>query len=218
MGEDASLRPSWPALWLLLGIAGATAGCAAQSDHLDDRDWTKEHGLQEGAYREVETLFTEADQDVDNIKHTLRGVRHDLTLAASAAPDTRCRCLDVAIGNPRDPRFHWASDPPTIDPDNLVITVRSAGTDCGGSQARRPSIQAVEATGDDVVVVIEELGFERPQALGAVILKPGRDGGLWLRAASKKLPYARSSGGRDACRVATDPQRHHRQIRAGRRF
>jgi hypothetical protein len=204
---------------VLVGLFGwgLLVGCSAQTDHLDDRDWTKEHGLQSGAYREAETLFTEAEADVDNIKHTLRGVRHDLTLAASGSPDARCRCLEVAIGNPRDPRFTWASDPPTIDPDNMVVVLRSAGTDCGDSH-RRPSIQAVEVSASDVVVVIEELGFERPQALGAVILKPGRDGGLWVRAANKKLPYARSSAGRDACRVPTDPARHHRQIRAGRRF
>lgn len=201
-------------------VAGLGLGCAAQTDHLDDRDWTKSHGVQTGAFREVETLFTEAEPaDVDSLKHTLRGVRHDLTVRADAKPDARCRCLDVAIGTPRDPRFGWASEPPTIDPDNLVIAVRPTdGGDCRAAKGGRPSIQAVEVSGEEIVVVIEALGVERPQALGAVILKPGREGSLWVRAASRTLPYARSSAGRDACRVPTDPNHHHRQIRAGRRF
>ena len=201
---------------IALGLVAA-AGCAAQSENYDDRDWTKEHGIQSGAWREVETLFNEGEGDVDRFKHTLRGVRHDLTLKEGAEPDARCSCLDVAIGTPGDPRFAWASKPPSIDPDNLVIAVKPQASCSGAAAGKRPSIQAVETPQDDVRVVIEELTVDRPQALGAVIKKPGLEGALWVRPAGKGMPQARGSKG-GACRVPTDPRLHHLQIRAGRRF
>jgi len=208
----------------VMGLVSALAtGCGAQSENFDDRDWTKEHGLQRGAYRDAETLFDAGETDVDRYRYILRGVRHDLTLQDEGKPDTRCSCLDVAVGRPQDKRFAWAEERPAVSPDHLVVSVRTDRSVCpGGNPERRPSIQAVDKVGQDVIVVIEELGFERPQALGAVVEKPGPDGHLWVRSRKSKrysLPYARRPGDkRDMCRIDTDRRLHHSHVRAGRRF
>jgi hypothetical protein len=211
-----------PAL-VACGLAALVSGCAAQTENFDDRDWTKEHGLQSGAWRNVETLFDASEGDVDRYNYILRGVRHDLTLRADAKADTRCSCLDVAVGRPGDKRFRWAEERPAVSPKHIVVSVRTEGSVCpGGNPERRPSIQAVDKVGQDVIVVIEELTYERPQALGAVVTKPGPDGHLWLRSRKSKkysLPYARRPDAkRDMCQIDTDRRLHHEQIRSGRRF
>jgi hypothetical protein len=213
--------------WFFRGLALTWAGavllaCGAQSENYDDQDWTKDHGLQSGAWREVETLFSAAESDADRYNQTLRGVRHDLTPRSGAEPTTRCTCLDVIIGKPSDPRFAWADTPPALSDKTMALAVRTEGSNCpNGPAKRRPSIQAVEERGGNVTVVIEELGYDRPQALGAVIPKPALEGALYVRAASSKhqrLPYAATVHGNNICRVVTDPNQHHQQIRSGRRF
>lgn len=205
---------------LALAVLGAlVAGCGAQSENYDDKDWTKEHGVQSAPWRDVETLFGEEENDADQFKFSLNGVRHDLTLKPGAKPETRCTCLDVGIGRPGDERFSWAGKRPKVSGKDMVIALRTVGSKCEGeSDKRRPSIQAVDSRGPDVTVVIEELPFERPQALGAVIVKPGHNGRLYVRAARKGLPYARTVSGTNICRIETDPSQHHQQVRAGRRF
>lgn len=209
------------ALW-----APALTGCGAQSENFDDRDWTKDHGIQSPgdgeAWREVETLFGADESDVDRFEHSLRGVRHDLTLKREGKPDTRCTCLDVAIGDPRDPRFHWAGARPQISGKNMVVAVRTEGSACKSvHEDRRPSIMAVDTKNGDVVVVIEELTYDRPQALGAIIKKPSLNGELYVRSQTyknKKLPYAVTHSGKSLCRVQTDDRLHREQIRSGRRY
>ena len=69
------------------------------------------------------------------------------------------------------------------------------------------------ASGDDVIVVVEELPFDRPQALGAVIRKPGPRGHVWVRSRRSrkyKLPYARSADRRNMCRVRTEVDERRR--------
>ena len=100
---------------VVAAFAGGALGCGAQSDNFDDRDWTKQHGLQGGqAWREVETLFGEGESDVDRFGTSLRGVRHDLTFKDDVTADTRCTCLEVAIGEPADSRFVWAGRRPPL--------------------------------------------------------------------------------------------------------
>lgn len=201
--------------WWLGVVALIASGCAAQSENLDDRDWTVDHGFEadDAKLRDVETLFGEAESDVDHFNATPRGVRHDLALGEGATPDTRCTCLDVVVGKPSDRRFAWAAERPTISPETLVVAVRTEGSECSGDKPRRPSIQAVDVQGEDVIIVVEELGGERPQALGAIVKKPGPDGHLWVRSRkvrNKALPYARSGDPqRDMCRIATKRGEHH---------
>jgi hypothetical protein len=205
-----------------MAASSALIGCSAQSQHYDDRDWTKDHGIQTGAWREVETLFDAAESDVDRYTATPRGVRHDLSMAANARPDTRCHCLDVAIGGPNEPQFSWAGRRPKIAQQHLVVAIKTQGSKCSlpDGTKRRPSIQAVDVSGHDVIIVVEELPFDRPQALGAVVQKPYPDGNLYVRPAKYKnrvLPYART-GSSDRCLIKTDKRAHHLQIRSGRHF
>lgn len=208
----------------LLGVFAL--GCGAQSENFDDRDWTKDHGIQspgqKEAWREVETLFGADESDVDRFEQSLRGVRHDLTLKPDAVVDTKCTCLDVAIGDPRDKRFHWAGTRPTVSGKNLILALRTEGSGCNTPQQnRRPSIRAVDTKGGDVIVVIEELTFDRPQALGAIIKKPSLNGELYVRSEQykyKKLPYAVTQSGKSWCKIATDDQRHRERVRSGRRY
>jgi hypothetical protein len=211
------------AQWTLAAaLAAFVSGCGAQSENFDDKDWTKQHGIQRAPWRDVESLFGQGETDADMFKYALNGVRHDLTLGEKAKPDTRCTCLDVVIGKAGDPRLTWAGKRPKVAGKDMVIAVRTDGSKCpGASDKRRPSIQAVEARGADVTIVIEELTYDRPQALGAVISKPGHLGHLYVRSANNrlgKLPYGRTVQGTNICRIDTDIRAHHQQIRAGRRF
>jgi hypothetical protein len=181
--------------------------CGASSANQDDRDWTVDHGSEAGAWREVETMGDEAAPAQNAPDQTLRGVRHDLMFSPNAQPDARCNCIDVVLGKPEDPKFSWAGERPTTGAQHMAIALRTESSQCSaGGGPRRPSIQAVDVKGDDVIVVIEELGFNRPQALGAIIKKPGPHGGLYVRARQLKgtsLPYAASSN-KGMCRVPHD--------------
>ncbi len=193
----------------------AWLGCAAQSQHHDDRDWTKDHGIQTGAWREVETLFSLEDSDADQYDATPRGVRHDLTFAANAEPDTRCHCIDVVVGNANEGKFAWAGSKPRVSQKNLLVALKTDGSKCSLPEGtpRRPSIQAVDIVGQDVVIVIEELPYDRPQALGAVVQKPGPEGNLYVRPRKYKnrvLPYARGVQ-TSQCLIKTDKREHHTQ-------
>jgi hypothetical protein len=193
------------------------AGCAAQSDHFDDRDWTKENGIQTGAWREVETLFGDQPGEGAANDFSLRGVRHDVSLANNAQPDTQCTCLDVAVGNPEDPRFQWAEEQPKVAPDQMVVAMRTEGSQCANQPAhRRPSIRGVELKGEDVIVTVEELALDRPQALGALVRKPGPRGRLWFRPALQgktHVPYARGAVAPFMCIIRTDTVMHHQNTR-----
>jgi hypothetical protein len=166
----------------VVALAGLT-GCAAQS--------------------EVESLSGAQEQaEVDNKRYELRGVRHDLMMAANAQAESRCSCIDVVVGRPGQGKFRWAGERPAVSPNHLVVAFRTKGSQCADApKNRRPSIQAVDQQGNDVIVVIEELTFDRPQALGAIVRKPNADGGLFVRPASKSVPYARSANRVGKCRV-----------------
>jgi hypothetical protein len=199
-----------------LAVALVASGCAAQSDQFDDRDWTKDNGIQSGAWREVETLFGDAATDRLKDDFTLRGVRHDVSLGGAAAPDTRCTCLDVAVGAADDPRFEWAEERPKVAPDQIVVAMRTEGSQCQNQpERRRPSIRGVELKGEDVIVTVEELALDRPQALGAVVRKPGPRGRLWFRPALKgkvHVPYARGAVAPFMCIIDTTAM-HHQNTR-----
>jgi hypothetical protein len=209
----------------VLGLSGlglSLIGCGAQSENFDDKDWTKQHGIQTAPWREVESMFSDQESNADQFKFSLEGVRHDLTLGPDAKPTTRCTCLDVAIGTAGDRRFVWAGKRPKVAGKDMVVALRTEGSNCpNGPDKRRPSIQGVDTRGDDVTIIIEELKLDRPQALGAIIVKPGAQGRLYVRAANTKrtkLPYARAKSGANVCYIETDPRLHHQQVRAGRRF
>ncbi|RLB46824.1 MAG: hypothetical protein DRI90_26975 [Deltaproteobacteria bacterium] len=196
----------WPGA-VLLCMAVLAQGCAGHNEFRNDADWSKDKGVESGKWREIESLFDAAGGQAENPDQALRGVRHDLSMVAKQAPDVRCSCLDVVVGRPQDPKFRWAGQRPSISHKNMVIAFRTKGSEClGASPNRRPSIQAVDVAGRDVIIVIEELPYNRPQALGAIVKRPRPGGALYVRSRKSKkikLPYAQSSQVHGMCKIVS---------------
>lgn len=121
----------------------------------------------------------------------LLGARHDLHLKAGAAT---CSCLSVGLGGPADAAFAWDGPAPSIDPQTqLVIAVNSEGVACTGAPADSlgASYWGYRQSGDDVIVIVENARFGRPLTAGAIIPKPIGNGQVYVRNASKGVPYGR---------------------------
>lgn len=189
-------------------VALGVGGCAKKDDLLD-QDWTKENKASQESWREVESLFTSGDAPAATKSNTLRGVRHDLVMAPQAAPNARCTCLDVVVGDAADPRVRWTGTPPALDANQAAFAMRTEGTNCPSDPTlpRRPSIYAVDEVNGNVLVVVEELPADRPQALGAVIPLPPNGGSIYVRARSDKghvAMYAQGpKGPASMCRAYT---------------
>ena len=200
----------------LLAVMLAAVGClscATQNKFLDDQDWSQDAGPEGGRWRGTQSLFMDGTSDADRFRYTLRGVRQDLTLAKSAKTTSSCPCLDIAVGRPRDARFRWAGQRPAIAREEEVVAIRTEGSTCSSkSGERRPSIRAVDVDNGDVTVVIEELPFDRPQALGAIVARPRPGGTLYVRSRrrvlyredrGRSLPYGRTGLLKHRCKVYT---------------
>lgn len=200
-------------------VALTALGCASQSKYLNDQDWTRERGDEKVAWRETESMFTEEESDADRFRAELQGVRHDLTMSESAKPTARCNCLDVVIGSSGSRDFAWTGEAPLISKQHLLFAMRPRDRQCqGGQTISRPSIRAVDTAGKHVIVVVEELPFDRPAAQGAIITKPQEGGGVWVRSDKRRQPYGGSQGlpdpnltaaqrwERRLCRVYGEPQ------------
>jgi hypothetical protein len=203
-----AFRPSGRGL-AAVALAGISLGCAAENAYIEHEAWSRDRGPETGNWREVESLFTAEESDPDRFRYTLRGVRHDLTLVADAKPERRCACLDVVVAPPNDPRFRWAADRPLVSPRHALIAVRTEGSECpAGPPARRPSIQAVDYVEGDVIVVVESLPLERPQALGAIIERPAAGRGLFVRPSDRRGPsavFAQSAEPHGMCEILARP-------------
>ena len=174
----------------------AFLGCATEKEFVaGDPKWSQQLDLDEGgSWRDSERLFGEGS---DPSKLAMRGVRLDLALRPEANPDARCRCLDVAVGEPDDPRFQWAGEIPRVSSDQLVVALRpTEGPGCPPLgykvDQKRLSIRAVDIWEPHVIVVVEELGYERPLAVGAVIRRPQVKGSVLLRPREREQPFAKS--------------------------
>lgn len=130
----------------------------------------------------------ESDSEV-----ALLGARHDLALA----PDKKtpvCSCLAVGLGAPNDPSFKWEGPAPAIDGETqLVIAVSSEGVACSGAKPEHlgASYWGYRQSGDDVIVTIENARNGRPFTYGAIIPKPLGNGQVYVKPASKGVPYGR---------------------------
>lgn len=183
-------------LWQLTSsalLALTALGCASQSKYLNDQDWTRERGDEKMAWRETESLFNEEESDADRFRAEPQGVRHDLTMVEAAKPSARCNCLDVVVGPGGSRDFAWTGELPVISKQHLLFAMRPRDRQCqGGQTISRPSIRAVDTAGKHVIVVIEELPFDRPAAQGAIITKPKEGGAVWLRSHKRVQPYGGS--------------------------
>ncbi len=180
--------------------------CGAAKDSFGDPGWSEDQHHRV-AGRDATSLFQSEVAEVDRSQFVLRGVRHDLAVSATATLTARCRCLDVVVGAAMEPRFRWAGERPSVAPDDAIVAIRTEGSQCPRDVRadRRPSIQAVDLVEGHVIVTVEELPTDRPQALGAVIPSPAEGSAIYVRSAKRKkaLPYARSKAKHGMCRVFT---------------
>lgn len=155
--------------------ASASLNTGQKEDNFDDDPGTMGDG--------------EADESGEP---ALLGARHDLHLKGSSA--ATCSCLAVGLGGPADAAFAWDGQVPAIDPQTqLVIAVSSEGVTCAGAPADSlgASYWGYRQSGDDVIVIVENARFGRPLTAGAIIPKPPGNGQVYVRNASKGVPYGR---------------------------
>lgn len=168
-----------------------------------DPQWSSEPPEVNRPLRETEEMSaTKPNAASVAMQSGLLGVRHDLLLA-DGAHTARCHCLAVEVGPAADRRFFWMSGAPTLGADAVAVALSARGIACSGGDAeekRRPSISAVDQSGDDILIEVEDLPEGRPIAAGAVIPKPGPNGGVYVRPRNAKSIYAKGApGGR--CKV-----------------
>jgi len=174
----------------VLALSLAAGGCrASASASINTGQKQQDESFDEDAPGPVGT----AEADTVGGDYALLGARQDLHLA----PDQKtpvCSCLAAALGGPADPKFKWDGPVPQIDPQNqLIVAVSSEGIAC--AEAKEGSIGAsywgYRQSGDDVVVIVENARLGRPMTQGAVIPKPIGAGQVYVRPASKSVPYGK---------------------------
>ena len=187
----------------LFALAALLLSACGASEKAADPHWSSEAQEVNHPLRETEemTPATPAAQ-LASQQSGLLGVRHDLMLA-SGDHTARCNCLAVEVAPAKDPRFFWSAGAPTASSDAVAVALDARGVPCAGGAAdekRRPSISAVDQIGDDIIIEVEDLPNGRPLAAGAVIPKPGPNGGVYVRPRDAKVIYAKGApGGR--CKV-----------------
>ncbi len=197
----------WPRNWgvpasVVLAATVCFGGCGGRQQQFTDHDWTKEPVPEQAAWREAQSLFRATESDAGQSNYELAGVRLDLTKVPEAPADVRCPCIDAVVGTAGDGKFRWAGERPTISGKHLLFAFTTEGSQCSTAIAGaslRPSIQAVDTRGGNVVVVLEELAADRPQALGAIIPRPAPGGAVYVRprrVRKRPLPYAQSVRGK----------------------
>jgi hypothetical protein len=138
----------------------------------------------------------------------LLGARHDLKLQPGKGTAT-CECLSVALGTSRDSSMLWSSTPPSIDDSTqLTIALSSEGTACKDEpkDSLGASYWGYRISGNDVVVLVESARGGHPLTSGAVIPRPVGSGQVYVKPASKRLPYGRAPQGKGLCKIGNPGQ------------
>ncbi|MBX3182928.1 MAG: hypothetical protein KIT72_17955 [Polyangiaceae bacterium] len=188
------------ALWLGATVALFSVGCRASvsakvntggdDDELDES---------------VTPVSSTLDTDPLDVEYALNGARHDLGLSEQAkSAASTCSCLAVKVGTATDPAFEWQGGVPRIDPDHqLVFAMSSEGKACEKEpeDSLGASYWGFRQEGEDIVIVVENARFGRPLTSGAVIPKPTGSGRVYLRPASREVPYGRPADGSTHCRL-----------------
>lgn len=150
----------------------------------------------------------EAEADIGSGEQALLGARHDLTLAP-AKKNANCRCLAVVAGGAGDPAFQWQGGAPRIDAaSQLVVALSSEGLDCQAAPADSlgASYWGYRLSGDDVVIIVENARFGRPVTQGAIIPRPLGNGRVYVKPASKDVPFGAPLSPSDKlCAVSAPP-------------
>jgi len=174
----------------VMALSLAASGCrASASASLNTGKKQQEESFDEDAPGPVGT----AEAAPMGAEPALLGARQDLHLAPDKTTPI-CSCLAAALGGPGDAAFKWDGPVPEIDPENqLVVAVSSEGVAC--PDAKEGSIGAsywgYRQSGDDVIVIVENAKLGRPMTQGAVIPKPVGTGQVYVRPASKAVPYGK---------------------------
>jgi len=205
----------------LLGIAltflaGTVSGCRAHasakaqvntsSEADDDHKYEMPESSQPSPPPGTRPLVAPPPSEPPADRTYFLGVVHDLALSADAARTPACRCLAVAYGSPTDAKFAWHGGAPQLEPGTMAVAIAADGVACNapGFAPRRASIAGVEVSGDDVVVVVENVREGRPVVRGALVVPPGGKGSLVIRA-RRGAPYGTpAAGGSGPCRIAAN--------------
>lgn len=191
----------------LILIAAAAAGCRAQvkanaqasaggKDDKDVADYDKPLSRQSLEQQQIGAFKP--------IEYAMLGARHDLNYAGE--PSETCTCLAVAVGQPNDSRFSWEAAVPVLEPSTqLVVAISSQSLACAKAKKDTlgASYQGYIREGDDVVVLVEAARSGRPLTSGGIIPRPSGAGRLYLRPASKELPYGKQLDGGASCLLPT---------------
>lgn len=195
-----------PRLPLAFGLCLVLAGCGGEQNWTSDPSWqgndTNTNRTLYGSDDDAQTLVPAAKATQPDAL-TWFGVRHDLSMSASAPRTPACGCLAVEVGMPGKQAFQWDGEVPQIGADAIVVAVSARGVDCPAEpdeSKRRASISAVDRDGEDVLVEIEDLPEGRPLALGAIVPRPGPGGSLYIVPRDGKVRWV-SQGAARKCRV-----------------
>jgi hypothetical protein len=201
-----------PSRWFVAVLAAALAGCQAHASASanmtattqdDDRKYETPEPASPAPAGGARPMVAPAPAaPVD--RTIFLGVVHDLSLAPGAARTPACQCLAVAYGTPADPKFTWQGGPPRVDPGTMAVAIAADGVACSarGYAPARASISGVERSGDDIVLVVENVREGRPVMHGALVAAPGGKGSLVVRARGGAPYGAPPGGGHGPCRVA----------------
>ncbi len=209
LGDGSPRRASAPfaPLFAFASLCVALAGCGGEQNWTSDPSWQGNdtntgRTLYGNDGDDAHTLVPAAKASVPDAL-TWFGVRHDLSMSASAPRTPACGCLAVEVGMPGKQAFQWDGEVPVIGADAIVLTVSARGVACPAEQdesKRRASISAVDREGEDVLVEIEDLPDGRPLALGAIVPRPGPSGSLYIVPRDSKVRWV-PQGASKKCRV-----------------
>lgn len=178
--------------WILALLGLAIAGCGGEQNWTMDPSWQGEDRSRTFAAGDDQQTLVPAATPAPSDAQTWFGVRHDLSMSASAPRTPACGCLAVEVGMPGKQAFQWDGEVPVIGADAVVVAVSARGVACqaeADESKRRASISAVDRDGDDVLIEIEDLPEGRPLALGAIVPKPGAKGGLYIVPRNKNVRW-----------------------------
>jgi hypothetical protein len=204
----AASLPIFSLIWGCQASLNAEANASGEADASADADMQAEgkgEMARQGAGASDANAPTVTDIPSGRV---LLGARHDLKLQPGKGTAS-CECLSVALGTSRDSSMLWSSTPPSIDDSTqLTIALSSDGQACKGEPkgSLGASYWGYRISGNDVVVLVESARGGHPLTSGAVIPRPVGNGQVYVKPASKRLPYGRAPQGKGLCKIGNPGQ------------
>lgn len=202
-GCQASLNAEANASASASGEADASADASADMQAEGQGEMTRQGAPGAGAADTNAPVVTDIPSG-----RVLLGARHDLRLQPGKG-SASCECLSVALGGSRSSGMVWSATPPTIDDSTqLTIALSSDGAPCKGEPqgSLGASYWGYRISGNDVVVLVESARGGHPLTSGAIIPRPVGNGQVYVKPASKRLPYGRAPQGKGLCKIGNPGQ------------